>query len=365
MIRLLGLTLLLALLAACGNDDDELTQDYNVPDTYNFDNVSYDGQTQRLDMLAELSAYTKAALNGIELDSARLQAMYRHADGAAFAGNYEDSKQLRDKTREDKQDLFDALLGVIYSVSRASGQAAIPGTAGTATTADGKQYLLNQTGVEYAQIIEKGLMGACFLHQATAVYMGASKMNVDNTTIEPGEGTAMEHHWDEAFGYLGVSPTFPANTDDIRFWGKYVNTVDPSLGSNRVMMDAFLKGRAAISNDDLETRDQQIAILRSEWERVAAANAIHYLNIAKTDANFSDRAKRCHALSEAVAFLYGVQFVPGAKIDATTYDEIQSTIGGTSQFGTMSFDATNQVQLQRAVDDIAAIYELESVKEAL
>ena len=365
MTRLLWLMLPLVILAACGDNDDELTQEYDIPSTYNFDNVSYDGPTQRLDMLEELSAYTKSAVSGTQLDSVRLQVMYRNGDGADFTGNYDDSKQLRNKTREDKQDLFDALLGVMYSVSKASGQAAIPGTAGTATAADGKQYLLNQTGVEYAQIIEKGLMGACFMHQATAVYMGPDSMSVDNTTIEPGEGTAMEHHWDKAFGYFGVSPTFPTNTDDSRFWGKYSNTVDPSLGTNRVMMDAFLKGRAAISNNDLATRNDQIAILRSEWERIAAANAIHYLNIAREDTNFADRAKRCHALSEAVAFLYSIQFVPGARIGASTYDEIQSTIAGTSQFGAMNFDTTDQIRLQRAVDDIAAVYGFEAVKEDL
>ena len=56
-----------------------------------------------------------------------------------------------------------------------------------------KSYLFNERGVEPAQIIEKGLMGACFYYQATAEYMGSVKMDVDNELVNAGEGTEMEH----------------------------------------------------------------------------------------------------------------------------------------------------------------------------
>jgi len=60
-------------------------------------------------------------------------------------------------------------------------------------------------------------MGACLYYQATSVYMGASKMDVDNETIVPGEGTAMQHHWDEAFGYFSVPKDFPLNKSGLFF----------------------------------------------------------------------------------------------------------------------------------------------------
>ncbi|MEZ5022552.1 MAG: DUF4856 domain-containing protein [Chitinophagales bacterium] len=59
--------------------------------------------------------------------------------------------------------------------------------------------------------------------------------NVDNTTIEEGDNyTAMEHHWDEAFGYLGVPVDFKSNWPSDRngrsqIWGSYIRGRDAML----------------------------------------------------------------------------------------------------------------------------------------
>lgn len=338
---------------------------YPIPETYNFENVNYSGQLQRLAMLLELKSYMQSANTpGTTLDAGRLQAMYANNTAeAGWTGVYEAGKQLRDKTFEQQRGIFDQLMTAIAAAS-ASTQPAAPGQTGIAVTSDGtKRYLLNANGVELAQIIEKGLMGACFYYQSTAVYFGADKMNVDNEAVTPGQGTTMQHHWDEAFGYLGVPIDFPTNTDGLFFWGNYANQRNALLGCNEKLMNAFLRGRAAIDNKDYDTRDEAIADIRETWELVSAATAISYLNTAI--ARFDDLAARNHALSEAVAFVYSLQFNPDKRIDNAQVAGLLATIGGNADFLQMNFYQTTVQALQSAKNTLAASYDLEKMKDEL
>ncbi|MBK8705487.1 MAG: DUF4856 domain-containing protein [Saprospiraceae bacterium] len=353
------LSTILVAASSCKKDENE----YPIPDSYSFENVNYSGQLQRLAMLTELKSYLQSANTpGTVLDAGRLHAMYANNAGeAGWSGSYDASKQLRDKTLEPQRALFDQLLSAIAAAS-ASAQPAAPGQAGVATTTDGaKRYLLNEGGVELAQVIEKGLMGACFYYQSTAVYFGADKMNVDNETVTPGEGTAMQHHWDEAFGYLGVPVDFPLNTSGLYFWGNYANQRHALLGCNDKLMDAFLRGRAAINNKDYDTRDEAIAEIRENWELVAAATAISYLNVAIN--RYDDPAARAHALSEAVAFIYSLQFNPDKRIDNLQVASLLATIGGDSDFLQMNFYQTIPQALQTAKNTLAGYYDLQQLQD--
>lgn len=361
-LRLLTAICVFALFSCNKEDEDSLA----IPDTYNFENVNYSGQTQRLGMLLEIKNYIATANTpGLALDAERLKAMYANdADNAGWQGTYEASKQLKGKTFEFQQGLFDQLMDGLAQAS-ASTVAGSPGQAGVVASADGsKQYLLNENGVEYAQLIEKGLMGACFYYQATAVYFGDEKMNVDNTTVEPGEGTAMEHHWDEAFGYYGVPAAFPAVADPLFFWGAYSNRRDELLSCNRKMMDAFLKGRAAISANKLEVRDEAIAEVRANWELISGATAISYINSALD--NFDDVALRAHALSEGIAFTYALQFNPERSFTAEEVNQILSLIGGGSEdFFEMNLYQVERAELQQARELLAKGLGLEDMMTGL
>jgi hypothetical protein len=356
---------ILILFSGCEKDrpTPDAGPDYTIPDTYNFENVNYSGQLQRLAMLQEMKTYMRSANTaGTLLDRDRLAAMYSNdAAGAQWQRSYEASKQLRNKTFENEQDRFISLIGELASASESADPAA-EGQAGVAVSQNGeKQYLLAANGLEYAQIIEKGIMGATFYYQATSVYLGPDKMNVDNETVEPGEGTQMEHHWDEAFGYLGVPRDFPVSTDGIIFWGHYCNGRDALLGTNQRIMEALLKGRAAISNDDPDTRDEAIAEVRAVWEEVAAGTALHYLNQAID--NFDDFAVRAHTLSEAVAFIYSLQFNAAKRISNQEAGDLLTMIGGDAAFTKMNLYQTDQTELIQARDQLAALFDLESMKE--
>lgn len=363
--------LLLALtlgFTSCG-DDDEVIPDpdpdpgYEIPTTYNFDNVSYSGQTQRLSMFTELKNYmTTSRASGGPLDEARLLAMYANdATAANWEKTYDASKQLRSKTFENAQGDIDALLVALAAASQST-IAGSDGVAGVVVSQDGaKSYLLGSDGLDHAQLIEKGLMGACLYYQATSVYFGDDRMNVDNETVTAGEGTEMEHHWDEAFGYLGVEIDFPSNLDNLAFWGNYANQRDAILGSNQKIMDAMLKGRAAVSGKDITTRDEAIAEARAEWELISVGSALHYLNSGM--ANFDDMALRAHSLSEGIGFIYALQFNAAKKIDNNQIQELLELVGGSADFDSMNLYTAEVANLQSAKDKLAAYYDLIDQKD--
>jgi len=345
------LILAVVMLFVVGCKDDKLV--YEVPTTYDFENVSYQGQLDRLGMLSEMKTYLNTLTSGASLDINRLNAMYANSDGADWTATY-GSKQMRNKTEEVQQLIFDQLL-VNAANDSGTTEAASDGTAGNLVSLDGeKTYFVNANGVEYVQIIEKGLMGAMIMHQQTTVYLGADRMDVDNTTVERGEGTAMEHHWDESFGYYGVPVDFPTNTDGVKFWGDYCNDRDGLLGTNTTVMGAYLEGRAAISNDDLDTRDDQISIIQSVMDEVAAASAVHYIN--STISNYNDPARRMHALSEAVAFIYATKFNPASLTSSADLNSILSNLGNSANLLELDFWDINISDLETAKATIVNLY---------
>lgn len=361
VIPFLGLIL---VLWSCDNDDDIVIDPLEIPETYNFENVNYSGQTQRLAMMLELKNYMKTArTSGVALDANQMKAMYANdAANAGWVGTYDASKQLKSKTFENQQAVFDNLLEAL-AVASESTVAGAKGQAGVVQSSDGNsQYILGANGLDHAQIIEKGLMGACFYYQATSVYMGEDRMNVDNETVEPGEGTAMEHHWDEAFGYLGVPKDFPTNLDGLAFWGSYSNQRDGVLGSNKLIMNALLKGRAAISAKELSTRDEAIDEAREIWELITVGSALHYLNA--TLENFDDMAIRGHALSEGIGFVYGLQFNTAKQITNDQVNDLLTLMAGSADFSTMDLYEVETANLQQAKDKLAEYYGLEDKKDA-
>lgn len=367
-MRKLTLPLLALVIAvtSCSKDDDECgdcAPIINLPETYNFENVSFSGQTTRLNMLSEIVTYIKTGNTGASIDKQQLQNMF--ANNSYTWQNTDlngSSKQLANKVSTDAQANFVAWFDMIDAASKST-QNGSNGTAGLVTNGT-KTYLFDENGIEPAQLIEKGAMGAVFYYQATSVYFGDGKMNVDNTSVEPGVGTEMQHHWDEAFGYFGVPLdfasdgfTYTSGESYDRFWAKYCNGRNELTGSNKDLMTAFIKGREAIGRNDLTTRDQAISEARAAWELVSAATAIHYLNEAK--ANISDDALRNHQLSEAYAFIWSLKFNPDKKMSDTEIDnDIINTYFG--NFYNISIQDINTVR-----DMLSSRYDLDAVKESL
>lgn len=332
---------------------------YTVPTSYTFANVNYTGQTQRLDMMAEMKAYMSTGNTSLTvLSASKLKDMYANSSMSQFTNTALNTsgKDIKSKTFLVDQTIFETYMDNLAAASTST-VAGSMGVAGVVSNASGKKYLCDANGVEWTQVIEKGIMGSLMYYQTTEVYLGASKMgsSVDNSTVVAGQGTAMEHHWDEAFGYFGVPVDFPTNTTGIRFWGKYCNDRNAILSTNTIM-NAFLKGRAAISNKDYTTRDAQITLIRDTWEKVIAATIISYVNSTKT--NITDDAVRNHNLSEIKGFIMNLKCNPTKKITLAQITALENALG--TNFYTITITNLDQIK-----DDLSTIYGLDAVKNTL
>ncbi|MDA7502236.1 DUF4856 domain-containing protein [Chitinophagales bacterium] len=344
---------------ACGEDDT--LEPIVLPQQYNFEPASYPGQLERLAMLQEWKDYmVSSRTDGAILDAERMRAMYANTQGADFATVSD--KNLESKTFELEQATIHEFIEAIAAASTST-VAAAEGQAGILESEDGtKSFLLSANGLEYEQLIEKGIMGACFYYQATSVYLGDEKMNVDNEIVDPLEGTEMQHHWDEAWGYFGAPIDFPdSNTGS--FWANYSLIANDVIGSNEKLKNAFILGRYAIGEKDIVQRNLTIAHLRVEWEKVLAASALHYLNNALD--NFDDFALRAHALSEAIAFIYAMQFNEGKTIENSKVSVLLDQIAGSDSFPEMNLhpitiwdieDARNYLAEQFNYTDIRILF---------
>ena len=351
-ISLLTTVLSAVLWSGCGKE----VNNYDVPTTYDFENVSYSGQTQRMDMVAEMTQYMETGrISGTVLDAQLLKAMFAN-QGNPFT--FSSTKQLKDKCFLAAQATLEQWMDSL-AIASTSSAAAANGQAGIATSLDGSEhYLLSANGYDYTEIIEKGLMGTVFYYQATGVYLTDAKIGdgVDNVTVTPGEGTAMQHHWDEAFGYLGVPKNFPTNTADGRFWGEVIHERNGLLNCSKPLMNAFLHGRAAINNDDHDAKTILAGTIAANWEVVIAATGIHELNEART--HLADDALRNHEVSEAIAYIRALKYNPNKKI---TDAQLQTLL---DSFGNNLYTITLPT-IDNARATLAGIYGLESIKDQL
>lgn len=313
---------LLATLSSCKKDTGPEptptptpTPGYQVPTSYNFTNAEYSDATKRIAMLGELvtlirSTHTTTAATQPTLSAQSLKNMYSNTSSPFLDATLNTSGiQLKDQTSNqfgfplDLENAFDdAELASITSAANPTVSSASSGTAGKLVSTT-RAVLVNANGFEYKELAEKGLMGAFIYHKAISNLININSF--DNTTLVGGL-TAQEKAWDEAFAYFGVPTSFPTNTVGLKYWGSYSNSVNSAIGSNTTMMNAFLKGRAAISNKDAAPRDEAKTTLIAMWEKIGAAKCISYLKGAKN--NISDQATLHHNLSEAYGFIIGFKY---------------------------------------------------------
>ena len=339
-------------------DDGNCDYTYNVPSEYVFTDgdgnstVSYSGQTARMDMLSEMVSYLKTANNdpAVTLSATDLLAMYDNSyNGWSDADLVGNGKQLKSKTALDDagiQSMFEGWMNA----------------AAAATPSSNTSYLQDASGLEWTQVIEKGLMGACFASQMTSNYLAGISSD-DNTTIEDGKYyTQMEHHWDEAYGYFTDAPDYPTNGTD-RFWGKYANKsyLEDNIGSATDIATAFRTGRAAIAAGNIADALAQAEIIKTETKQMVAGMALHYLNDVKAQisSGTADQSPINHSMSEALAFIFGIQFITDNP-DMSSADvmalvnQIEPSVAGFSQ---------NTMNINTVIDQVAAAAGLTDKKD--
>ena len=162
--------------------------------------------------------------------------------------------------------------------------------------------------------------------------------------MTPGQGTAMQHDWDLAFGYLGIAKDYDsskayANTDPKRplALGGYLKERGQYIKAGGIVYEAFLKGRAAIGAKDYSTRDQAIATIKNILEKLIAAAAYTYVTIPQST---NDLASKFHALSEGYGFILALKYRPAnSKLTSTDYQTLLNILQ--TNFYELAADANN------------------------
>lgn len=346
-LKLASFSLLAAgalFLNSCA-DDTIVPDDDQAKTTYDFaPDMSYSGQTVRILLADSLLKIVKGLddAGATPVTKAHLESLFDNTN-ALFADIATD-KKLSDKVSNQ----LSANLAGQYRAwfdTIATRSTMYAGTAAAVTTADGL-YL--------PELLDKGFMGSIFYAQAVD-YLVNKVPVANNTTNVAGQGTAMAHNWDEAFGYFGASHNYLTQTIEQRrtsagidansdgkidpatertvYHARYAATADNTHTSyttagnqeyGNKIMKAFIEGREAIAKNDVAKRDAAMLTILSNWDKTFIANAIRYAGTAKTRINASENYDGPWA--ELAAFVDMTQYWSQNAL-AGKYSEVRALIG--------------------------------------
>ncbi|MEJ1237738.1 DUF4856 domain-containing protein [Chryseolinea sp. T2] len=257
---------------------------------------------------------------------------------------------VRTKLESDFDDIATASLSVT--------QVAEKGKAGKLAT-----YLVDDRGIETIQIIQKSLIGALQLDYISNVLLSEG-LKADNHSVVSGKNySALEHNWDEAYGLLTLNPVYLYNTTtSVASTDAARATVEFGAGSyiweyNKAnyakFYPAFLKGRAAIVNNDKAEIEAQATFIRTQMELAIARAALGYLD--KWKAGGAQVKDQAHAIGEGLGFIYSLRFAKIHGGDAAWSDGIINGLVG-SEFGFWDLDVT---KINAASDAIKAKFSIQ------
>ncbi|RXK49727.1 DUF4856 domain-containing protein [Aquirufa rosea] len=318
--------------------------------------VDFTSGNTRLRMFMALNYYMGSAVRDNKaLDANLMKAMYTNSASSftdisslgVIAKDLNSSAfQLRNITASSKSNTeaeaararIDALFLDMATISNSVGNTASKGAAGKLGT-----YLVDAKGIETAQIIQKSLIGALQIDYINNVLLNTG-LNANNYVVVEGKKySALEHNWDEAYALLTLNPIYLAGSTDATrgtsesFLGSYIWEYNKANYANFHL--AFLKGRAAIVNNDMTELKKQAAFIRSESEKAIASAAVGYL--AKWKTSTTDAA-RAHAIGEGLGFIYSLRYCNYYNIDAKFSDDIlNALINSTNGFWDLTNDKIN------------------------
>ena len=322
--------LLAVVLNSCSKDHAPSIPNYTVPTTYNFTNFNDSGSLKLLLMADQIVAKinTGNTIPHTVVNAQQLKDMFNNVNG-----NFTDSSlklngcglRLADYTSAaattDLMNYFDSI--GIYSQSAASASPGVPGVVASSVSAN-KKFLLSPNGVFFSQVVKKLIHGGVAQYSINRLLTDSISSSVDNNTVVAGSGTAMEHHWDLAFGFFGAPVNFPTVTTGLKYLASYSNQVEAGLGSNEKIMNAFLKGRAAISAKDMNTKQAQATINMKTLDSLDAAAIVQEMK--ETDANIEagDAVAAYGTLSEALGFVRNLKYntSPTRAITDAQYNQL-------------------------------------------
>ncbi len=228
---------------------------------------------------------------------------------------------------------------------------------------------LTEDGVDLQQLLQKFLLGSIAYSQGADDYLDddldGKGLLSDNTALVDGQPyTALEHAWDEGFGYFGATRTYGSLSDDDiadigsrddnedgaidltseRVYGHASNAAKRDLGAvvatdyTEQAWRAFLGGRTLIDSVEGELTADQLAELRTyrddavdAWERAIAATVVHYINdvlqdMGKMDGDDYSAASHAKHWAELKGFSLSLQFNPRSAVSTEDFAALQERI---------------------------------------
>ena len=385
-----SLLLFIGLLftAGCGNEEDteEEATAIEVPIAYTFNSrfiegkssVSYSGQTVRNLLWQDLKILTDSVgKSGAKVVAvADLNKLYDHKDNynlkslttaeaiPLVADSYtaiSTGKNLKGKISKDPVVGYDkpadALIQEWFKIiAENSKDSSKLGTPAVYT---------DKNGADLSQMINKVLVGAVHYYQSTGVYLKAileqdnAKQYKDDKTKAY---TAMEHKWDEAFGYFGAARDYLRYSDaqlagktpaefsfdsngngKIDFKSEYNFGLSRNAGKRdkggsgvdftQDIFQAFLTGRATIAGEgNINQVAAQREIASTGMEKVIAATIVHYINDTLGDMSklgTADESKKNlnKHWSEMKGFTVALQYNPFKKVTDGNLNELHRIMG--------------------------------------
>lgn len=310
-----------------------------VPSAYSFENADYSEQNARIELLHKLAQKIGEAENGKKVTEQECLDIYRNNGILKNTSSDLSSKVFPGDTSK--------FIQWMKQVDAYSGNSnyVIGG------------YFVNDDSVELQQVIEKGLMGACFYYQATEHHLENMGMYNNENMMGGGQGTERAHQFDQAFGYFGVPDDFSASSpaevgnsysDEAWFWGKYCIEADPALGNLDALFQAFREGRTAILNGASSKRKAAVNTIEREWERICAGTLVHYLKETKTNISNNNVPAMIHHWSEGLGFYLSLKYNKDRIISTNDWVTVGNKLG----------DKPNMTSVQK-LDD--ALNKLQSV----
>ena len=319
------LSFLLMLTIGCedeeATDNDTDTMTMETPTEFVFESrfeehagessVSYSGQVVRNLLVNDIKSLIASNVGGG--NTATINSMMANDDPnlAIYTGSGLNTVQTKYHDISTSQ-LNDRLAAVTSYTDPGYGANAQDMITGWVAESEG--YSVRPGGLDLGQMTQKVMWGAIAYWQGTSKYM--SKIpNDDNTMSDDGDPyTAMEHHWDESFGYFGAARDYNTGYSDdtdrktdpyndsngdglIDFKTEYnmgwavtaakrdlVDGVSVDYDFTKTIFDAYLEGRTLIYNQaPLDEILVQRDIILNTWEKVVAAVSIHYINDTMSD----------------------------------------------------------------------------------
>jgi hypothetical protein len=243
-------------------------------------------------------------------------------------------------------------------------------------------------GLDLQQLLEKFLLGAVSYSQGTDDYLDDTDQGkgllCDNTQAEGEDNfTALEHAWDEGFGYFGASRTYGSWTDDEiadstymdvddddaidllteYAYGHSINAAKRDRGSSEdapndftaQAWNAFMDGRTVIANASGTLTDDERMALKGHrdlavaaWESSISSTVVHDINAVLQDMEEMQASRKNYSFgnhakhwSEMKGFALSLQFNPRSRLSDQDFVTLHAHLRDAPVYGDVSVDDQN------------------------